>query len=140
MLEPRPITQPLASAQADLPRPTMTQPGARGGRRVVVSEGGFDLDQLHNVMIVPLPRCVGAYISVTPAAGTWGTAVVAVQIPAVGTYLDFGTAKGLTAGGGLISLTEEDCLGLPEIAIVVTTKEGAFSRAAITVQIEEAGD
>lgn len=131
------IPQPVSDAT--ITPHVKSQPGVRGGRRLVMSEGGFDLNELHNSKIIQLPRCVGAYISVTPAAGTWGTAAVAVQIPSVGKFLDFGTAKGISAGGGLISLTEEDCLGLTEIAIVVTTAEGAFSRAAVTVQIEEQG-
>lgn len=114
-----------------------TQPGSRGGSRVVEIRGGFDLNIANNTLIVALPKCVAAGLSITLQAGAWGTATLSLKIPVPGTLLAFATAKNLSAEG-VLSLSETECLGLTQVAVVVTAAAGAFALAAITTSVEEA--
>ena len=111
------------------------EPGARGGSRVIFEVGGFDLSRGGTVLYVPLPRSIAATVSVTLAAGAWGSSAVAVKRPVGGTLLDFASAKSLSAEGAIV-LSEEECLGLTEIAVVVTTAAGAFALGVVNVAVE----
>lgn len=113
------------------------EPGARGGSRVIFEVGGFDLSRGGTVLYVPLPRSIAATVSVTLAAGTWGSTEIGIKRPVGGTLLDFGTAKSLSAPGAVV-IAEEECLGLTEIAIVVETAAGGFALGVVNVAVEEA--
>lgn len=112
-------------------------PGVRGGSRLLLTEGAFDIARANTVLYVPMPRVVAATVAVSLLTGAWGGAQISVKRPVAGGLLAFADAKDLAAAGAIV-LSEEECLGLSEIAIVVTTGSStAGSLAVVNVMVEE---
>jgi len=111
--------------------------GVRGGSRLLYSEGAFDIARANTTLYVPLPRVVAATVSLTILSGAWGGGQVSIKRPVAGTLLAFADAKTISADGA-ITLSEEECLGLSEIAIVVSNASStAGSMAVVNVMVEE---
>lgn len=111
--------------------------GVRGGSRLLLTEGAFDIAQINKVLYVPMPRVVAATVAVSILTGAWGGAQVSVKRPVAGGLLAFADAKDLSAAGSIV-LSEEECLGLSEIAIVVVAASSTGgSLAVVNVMVEE---